>query len=371
MSDPKLRREIALRAAQLMYTRDEQEYFAAKRKAARQLVGDDRIRDLPSNREVREHILLLSQLLEGESRGRNLQTMRLHALRFMRLLSRFRPKLIGSVLTGHIRKNSDIDLHVFSNSDAVVSDALENAGFVCRTERKRVSKFGEERVFTHIHVDGEFPIELSVYAESKASFVFKSSITLKAIERATVPQLEEFLRNEYPGIDLDAELERMEAEEVTKCDDRMEALDYFRLLLAPLEGVKQNPKYHPEGDALFHSLQVFQLAFQARSWDEELVIAALLHDVGKGIDNKDHVNAGLEALDGYITERTRFLIAHHMEAPEYKEGTLGQRAKARLAADENFEDLMLLQECDAGGRVRGAQVPTLEEVFAILAGFET
>ena len=58
-----------------MYSRDEQEYFAAKRKAARQLVGDDRIRDLPSNREVREHILMLSTLLEGESRGRNLQAM--------------------------------------------------------------------------------------------------------------------------------------------------------------------------------------------------------------------------------------------------------------------------------------------------------
>ena len=100
------------------------------------------------------------------------------------------------------------------------------------------------------------------------------------------------------------------------------------------------------------------------------MLAALLHDVGKGIDNRDHVNAGLEALDGYITERTRFLIAHHMEAHEYKEGTLGQRAKARLAAGENFEDLMLLQECDAGGRVRGAQVPTLEEVFTLLTNFE-
>ena len=27
----------------------------------------------------------------------------------------------------------------------------------------------------------------------------------------------------------------------------------------PLESVKQNPKYHPEGDALYHSLQVFEL----------------------------------------------------------------------------------------------------------------
>src|SRR5262249_39380536 len=34
----------------------------------------------------------------------------------------------------------------------------------------------------------------------------------------------------------------------------------YRRLLAPLETVKLNPLYHPEGDALYHSLQVFELA---------------------------------------------------------------------------------------------------------------
>jgi hypothetical protein len=34
----------------------------------------------------------------------------------MRLLCRFRPRLIGSVMTGHVRKGSDIDLHLFSDS---------------------------------------------------------------------------------------------------------------------------------------------------------------------------------------------------------------------------------------------------------------
>src|SRR6185295_8694338 len=62
MSDPKVRREIALRAAQLMYARHESEYFQAKRKASRMVGGSDRARDLPSNAEIREHIMLLAQL---------------------------------------------------------------------------------------------------------------------------------------------------------------------------------------------------------------------------------------------------------------------------------------------------------------------
>jgi hypothetical protein len=71
MSDPRVRREIALRAAQLMYTRETHEYFTAKRKAARMVVGDDRTRDLPSNREIRDELLLLARCWRGSSAGRN------------------------------------------------------------------------------------------------------------------------------------------------------------------------------------------------------------------------------------------------------------------------------------------------------------
>ena len=92
--------------------------------------------------------------------------------------------------------------------------------------------------------------------------------------------------------------------------------------------MKQSPKYHPEGDVLYHLLQVFELARDARPYDEEFLLAALLHDVGKGIDPADHVGAALQALEGSITERTAFLIEHHMLAQEYKAGTLGHRGAA-------------------------------------------
>src|SRR5438477_7645330 len=120
--------------------------------------------------------------------------MRLEALRMMRLLRAFRPRLIGSVMTGHVRKGSDIDLHVFTDSAGLVTDLLEAEGFQFDVERKQIVKHNEARVFTHVHVYDRFNFELTVYPEDKAHYVYKSSITGKPIERASIGELEEFLR---------------------------------------------------------------------------------------------------------------------------------------------------------------------------------
>jgi hypothetical protein len=137
----------------------------------------------------------------------------------------------------------------------------------------------------------------------------------------------------------------------------------YHLLLVPLEGVKLNTAEHPEGDALYHSLQVFDLARDAVPYDEELQLAALLHEVGRAIDARDPIPAALESLDGYITERTGWLIEHQGEAAAYYAGTLGARSRKRLQASPDFEDLMLLEECDRKGRMRGAAVPEIEDAL--------
>jgi len=363
MSDVKLRQAIALEAARLMYERVESEYFTAKRKAAKRLCRRGvKPEDLPSNAEIREQIQLFARIHEGDKRTRHLRDMRLEALRLMRLLRPFRPRLIGSVMTGHVRKGSDIDIHVFSDSPALVADLLEQTGCQYELERKQVVKHGESRVFTHIHVYDRFNFELTVYPEDKAHYVFKSSITGKAIERASIRELEELLAREYPDVNLDEELQAAETE--------VDPYPVFRMLLAPLENVRGSAVYHPEGDVLYHSLQVFELARDRRPYDEEFLLAALLHDVGKGLDRSNHVEAGLQALDGLITERTRFLIEHHMHAHDYRDGKLGARLRRELEASPDFEELMLLHECDVGGRVSGAAVGTLDEALDYLRELE-
>lgn len=356
MNRSKLRRQIAFEAACLMYHRQESEYYRAKRKAARRIHrGAVKPADLPRNTEIRDQIQVLARLYEGEDRAGNLREMRLEALRLMRLLHQFRPRLIGSVLTGHVRKGSDIDLHVFSDSVEAVALTLDDSGAVYDVERKRVRKHGEERVFTHIHVTDRFPFELTVYPTNQAHYVFKSSITGKAIERANATQLETLLKDEYPNLDVDAAVAAME-----------EAVDRFQVyesLLLPLEHVKEDLKYHPEGDALYHSLQVFERARDELPYDEEFLLAALLHDVGKAIDPVDHIQAALDALDGFITERTAWLIAHHVNGQSLLDGSLGTRARRRLQRAESFEELQALAECDREGRQVGVDVCDVDEAL--------
>jgi hypothetical protein len=362
MPDDKLRQAIALEAARLMYERTESEYYTAKRKAARRLCGRSlKPKDLPSNAEIRDQIQSFARMYEGERRRDNLRDMRLEALKLMRLLRPFRPRLIGSVMTGHVRQGSDIDIHIFTDSVGLVTDRLGQEGYAFDVERKQITKHNETRTFTHIHIPDRFNFELTVYPEEKVSHVFRSSVTGKAIERAGIRELEELLVREYPGIDLD---------QATETSDAVDRFQLYRMLLLPLENVKQSPRYHPEGDALYHSLQVFELARDQRPYDEEFLLAALLHDVGKGLDTADHVADGLAALEETITGRTRFLIAHHMDALAYRQGKLPSRTRQELEASPDFEDLMLLRKVDDAGRVPGVVVGTVDEALDYLRRLE-
>jgi hypothetical protein len=149
--------------------------------------------------------------------------------------------------------------------------------------------------------------------------------------------------------------------------DHLDRFAIYKMRLAPLESVKQNPKYHPEGDALYHSLQVFELARHARPYDEEFLLAALLHDVGKAIDPHDHVAAGVEALRGAVPARTLAMIEHHMLLLQALEKP---GSPPPVDDPDALEDLHLLRECDNAGRVPGASVGTVDEALDYLRGLE-
>jgi putative nucleotidyltransferase with HDIG domain len=138
-------------------------------------------------------------------------------------------------------------------------------------------------------------------------------------------------------------------------------------LLSALDGVQQSPRFHPEGDALFHSLQVYELARSATA-DRALWAAALLHDVGKAVNSADHARIGAELLDGTVSPRIVWLVRHHpdlLEAPA--------RTKRRLRGTAALHDLQRVRAWDVGGRKPYAAGPHLEAALETLLapGFET
>ncbi|MEM9067262.1 MAG: HD domain-containing protein [Myxococcota bacterium] len=127
--------------------------------------------------------------------------------------------------------------------------------------------------------------------------------------------------------------------------------------MQPLAHVQQNPRYHPEGDALFHSLQTFDLAADAGD-APHVVAAALFHDVGKSLTGPHHERSGAALLAPFASEATCMLVAHHMDL-------LRDPAAAR-AGDVPLTELERLRAYDDQGRRTTAVVPTLERALGML-----
>ncbi len=140
-------------------------------------------------------------------------------------------------------------------------------------------------------------------------------------------------------------------------DDIFEAL---LALLEPLARVRQDPRHHPEGDALYHSLQVFDLAESAGE-PPHLVAAALLHDVGKACADGPHEEAGAALLASIAGERTRFLVERHMDLLRDPSGT-----RRRMRGDPRLTELERLRAHDTGGRRIAAYVPPCERAIGAL-----
>lgn len=131
-------------------------------------------------------------------------------------------------------------------------------------------------------------------------------------------------------------------------------------LLEALDGVAQDPRYHPEGDALFHSLQVFDLARSATN-DRDLWAAALFHDLGKSFDGPTHDEIGGDLLEGLVNDRVVWLVRHHLDLLRDP-----RRTRARLRGTPELADLERLRRWDLAGRRPNALVPSAEDALLLL-----
>ena len=117
----KTRLRISREAARLMAEEGVLDFHAAKHKAVERLNLLEGQR-LPSNPEIERALSEHLQLFHARDLPQTLQRLRRLAVQAMRLLERFEPRLVGSLLSGNVTRFSEIELHV-------TADAPEQLGF--------------------------------------------------------------------------------------------------------------------------------------------------------------------------------------------------------------------------------------------------
>ncbi|HYD80581.1 MAG TPA: hypothetical protein VEC06_12300 [Paucimonas sp.] len=112
-----LRAEIAAAAARLI-AEGGADYGTAKRKAAKQILGNARIQGdiLPDNSQIEEEVRIYNELFFGDTQPARLLHLRKLALQIMQELEEFNPYLTGAVFNGTAGEHSDIHLQLFTES---------------------------------------------------------------------------------------------------------------------------------------------------------------------------------------------------------------------------------------------------------------
>ncbi len=122
-----LRAEIAAAAAR-MIAEDGADYGTAKRKAAKLVLGNQKVRGdiLPDNPQIEAEVREYHSLFFGDEQPARLRHLRELALALMEQLEDFSPYLVGAVFNGTAGEHSDIHLQLFADSSKDVAVYLLN-----------------------------------------------------------------------------------------------------------------------------------------------------------------------------------------------------------------------------------------------------
>lgn len=369
MNKLKLRDAIAAAAARLLLRHKEADFGAARKRAARWLSRRKvRAADMPSNAEIQTQLYALWGLFSAERQQAALFEIRHAALELMELLEPFQPRLFGCAINGPVVDGSEITLRLLADAVDEVVSVLHAANLkprVLTAESDRTAAGDEQLAEVRIRIGHRFACEIMlVGSNGRTGGCSDNSADQSGLDIQALRELIQSV-NVEPAEPLSDETPPTATDEHEYHPD---AFGVLRMLLSGLKHVELDWNRHPEGNALYHSLQVYGLGMEEHPYDEEFLLACLLHDVGLGINRRQPVRATLEALNGLISPRTLFLIEHRVAATEFlKTG----RIAGSLRKSEHFDDLVLLARCDRDGRVPGEDVVSVDEALEYIGGLAT
>ncbi len=189
-----LRRAIAQEAARVMAEHGIQDFRAAKRKAAERF-GVAEEGSLPSNAEVEASLLEYQRLFAADTHGVTLRAQRNVALRAMRSLATFSPRLVGPVLAGTATPHNDVQLHLFADRPESVALNLLDRGVGHDVGEHRVRIDAERfQVFPSVQFEiDEQTIDATVFPVDGIRQAPISPVDGRPMRRADASELEALL----------------------------------------------------------------------------------------------------------------------------------------------------------------------------------
>lgn len=171
-----------------------QDFRAAKRKAAERF-GITEEGALPSNAEIEASLAAYQRLFGADTHGVTLQAQRRAALRAMRTLAAFSPRLVGPVLTGTATAHSDVQLHLFVDNPEAVAFSLMDRGVGHEVGEHRLRLDAERfQNFPLVRFElDEHTIQATVFPVDGIRQTPVSPVDGRPMRRADVPELEALL----------------------------------------------------------------------------------------------------------------------------------------------------------------------------------
>lgn len=189
-----MRQRIAQEAARIMAEEGIRDFYMAKRKAADRLGAAD-TQNMPRNTEVEEALHEYHRLFKSQTQPQRLRELRETALRAMRLLADFNPRLVGSVLNGTAGDHSDINLHLFADSPEEVALFLMEGKIPFEPGERRLRLSGDvtEAYPVYRFLAGGTVIDLTVFPAEGVRQAPRSPVDGKPMRRISMAALEELV----------------------------------------------------------------------------------------------------------------------------------------------------------------------------------
>lgn len=194
--EPQVRLQIAQVTARLIVQEGINDYQIAKNKAVAQL-GIPHTKNLPSNSEIEQEVLIYQRLFLGDSHLEQIRQLREVAVKAMRLFQDFSPRLVGKVLHGTAHQHSEIQLHLFTDAPENVAFFLMKQAIPYEMGEKKYRQ-GVQAVmsFPSYHfMAGEHALSLVVFAEKDLRWSPPSPIDNKPMRRADLRAVEALLQD--------------------------------------------------------------------------------------------------------------------------------------------------------------------------------